>query len=272
MNLVMIMKKLSAKYLIFIIPTIAFIVLVFTTRFNIGISPDSIRYISAAQFINEFGELRSIHKGLPLEYMTHFPPVVSIMLWLINFFTNNLYDAFVLLNAVSIFAFLLSIALVYKTKLNTISLVVLQLLVMINMEFFALYEMAWSEPLFIVLSFVGLYYLNLFVNKLNTKHLIISALIISVATITRYVGIFLIASSVLYLWLLLRHNKIWYTLKQIFIFGIISSSGFLYWMLRNIILSNNATNREISFHLMSIDYYKEWLLTTSNYFTGFSTS
>jgi len=266
------MSKQISKYILFLVPTISFIIVIYTTRFGIGISPDSMRYISAAESFRDIGELRSIHKGLPLEYMTHFPPVISILLWFINVFSNNIYEAFRILNAISIFTFLLFISVAYKSKLNIFKLIILQLLVMVNLEFFALYEMAWSEPLFISLSFVGLYYLNLFINNLKFKYLIISAVIISVASITRYVGLFLITSSVIYLWLSLRNKNILFAIKQIVFFGFVSSFGFVYWMVRNMILSDSATNRELSIHFMTMDYYKEWLLSTANYFTGLSSS
>ncbi len=69
-------RSLSTAYF-FVVPILAFFFLVFISRFGIGITPDSMIYISAAQLFVDTGEFKSILDGIPLQYMTHYPPGMS---------------------------------------------------------------------------------------------------------------------------------------------------------------------------------------------------
>jgi len=262
-------RSLSTAYF-FVVPILAFFFLVFISRFGIGITPDSMIYISAAQLFVDTGEFKSILDGIPLQYMTHYPPGMSIGLTVFNAFTNDFYNSFRLLNALSLYGFLLAVALVFRSYISTLSIITLQLLILVNLSFFDIYEMAWTEPLYILLSFLALYTLNLFVNKLSIKWLIISSILISFSILIRYIGISLIITAVVYIWITLSKERVFTRIKYIIILGLLSSTSFVYWSIRNILLVNSSTGRDVSFHPMPLQYYQEWLTTTSKFTTSLS--
>jgi len=265
-------KELKSSLYLAIVPILAFVALVFTTRFFIGISPDSIMYVSAAQSFIDTGELRSIFDGLPLQYMTHYPPGLSLFISFFSLFTSNLYDAARLLNAISIFALLFSVGLITRKYLSTSYIISLQALLMLNLSLFSIYQMLWTEPIYIILSIFSLVTLNLFVNTKNIKYLLITSVLLSTSVFVRYIGVSLIITSVIYIWIALKNEKSIERIKYIFILGFISSSSFLYWTIRNYILVANPTDRHFSFHPMTMEYYEEWLTSTTTFFIGLTSN
>ena len=255
---------------LFIVPTLAFILLLFATRFFIGITPDSMMYISASKSLIDTGELRSIYDGLPLQYMTHYPPGLPIFISAFSYITNNLYDAARLINALSLFAFIYSVGFVSKKYLSTTYIVILQLLLTLNLSLFTIYEMLWTEPLYIYLSFIAIYTLYKFANNKNIRWLIASAIIMSVSMLVRYSAASLIIASAIYLFIVLRKESLFIRVKYTFIHGAIASSSFVYWTIRNIILVDNPTDRSFAFHPMPLSYYQDLLTTTTTNFIGLS--
>jgi hypothetical protein len=115
-------------------------------------------------------------------------------------------------------------------------------------------------------SLIGLYTLYLFIKNKSIKWLLISAIIFSVSISIRYIGITLIIAAVIYLWFALSKESIFRKLKYIVIHGVVSSSSFLFWIIRNIILENKSTSRQLSHHPMTKDYYEDWMTFTADFF------
>jgi len=200
--------------IIFIIPIISAILVLVATRFNIGISPDSTYYISAAQSIIEQGEIRSIFEGSQRLFLTHFPPGYPIILSATNFFTTNIYEATRFSNAFFMFTLLLTVGLITYKYIPLIPTLLIQILLVTNYEIFILYRMAWSEPSYLFFSLIGLYTLHLFVKTKNITWLFFSGLIISTAVAIRYLGVTLIFTSVIYLWYALSNTTILYRITN----------------------------------------------------------
>ena len=252
--------------LIFIIPIIAAILVLVATRIHIGVSPDSTFYISAAQSIVENGEIRSIYEGSKWAYLSHYPPGYPIILSGLNYFTNDLYEAARFCNALSILVLLFSVGLIVRFHVQVKYALLLQLILLANFEIFKLYEMAWTEPSYLVFSLIGLYTLYLFVRTKKLVWLLISGTIIAIAVSVRYVGVTLIFSSAIYLWFALSNETHLRRIKLISIHGLISASSIVLWTVRNYILINNPTDRQFSFHPMPFDYYLDGLKYTAIYF------
>lgn len=242
----------------------------YATRFGIGVSPDSTFYISAAEYFYNHGEIRSIFEGSKWEYMTHYPPGYSIALSVVNLFTNDIYQAARWYNAFFLFSLIFLIGIITKPFFSLVGVIFSQLIILCNVSFFSIYQMAWSESAYLFFSFLGLYLLYLYVKKTKKNLLIASAITISAAITIRYVGIVLIAVSSIYLFLSLYKQRNLKCVGIILLHGVLASSSMIFWIIRNYILVNNPTDRHLSFHPMPIEYYENWLKTTSDFFMPFT--
>jgi hypothetical protein len=251
-----------------------FVILNFTKE-GMGISPDSIEYIYSAKSLMNGQGLRSIHGSFyNLPYQTHFPPVISILYAGLGFIfqTDNLLQISRYCNAffLSLTLLLISHLLFIKIRLLWIPIIT-QIYLLTSIDFIKIYLMTWSEPLFIPLMILSLWLLSLYIANNKTKYLILSAILISIASITRYVGITLIISGLI---IILTNSKyeIKYKIINSVIFGFISSSLLGIWIIRNYIVTSEATDRNISFHPMNKSYLFDFLISVKSFIFQYPTN
>jgi hypothetical protein len=106
---------------------------------------------------------------------------------------------------------------------------------------------AWSEPLYILLSLLGLSSLSIYAGSHRERPLFFSALAFAMATLTRYVGVSLfmmgfmviLSSSALELKRRIRHA---------FIFTALYLAPVASWLMRNKLVAGSTVSRELVFH------------------------
>lgn len=251
------------EFFITIAALLGIVTLVFVTKHGIGIYPDSIFYLDAAHnFLKGHGLSTSFDGAItPL---THFPPFYPLLLASIGYTGINLLDGARWLSAFLLGANIFLVGFItnhYCPKPAWIALFS-SLLMLSSGTMLEIHSMALTEPLFIFLSFLGLFLLALYVERNKFLLLIASALVIGLAFLTRYIGLTLIITGTIGIYLSSQksqRNKI----IDCLVFAGISVSLGLGWSLRNLILTGVTTDRTFLFHPIEYDQIRDLFDTFS---------
>ncbi len=213
----------------------AVLVLVTTSRFGAGISPNSISFISAARNLNA-GEGFTISSGAPV---TAWPPLYPALLAFVGRIFNG--DSLQIADALNAFIFALIIysggALSFKYLSSSPIIAVLGvLLILASIPVFSASVMVWSEPLFILLVLLGIICSRYYLQVNDSISLMLLSLSVSLACMTRYIGVVLILWGILVI-LFQRGGNVRKRLNHAIIFTLISILPLTIWITRNYVLS-----------------------------------
>jgi hypothetical protein len=165
-----------------------FIVFIYSKHGGIGVSPDSIVYISAARNLLENGRLL----GYNLFPVVDFPSGYPIFLATIKFITHvDPVAAGPYLNGV-LFAAVVYLSSMIINKFVNHSLgykCIVLMCIVVAPCLQEVYSMLWSESLFILLSLLLILALHRYFKTYSIFSLLIVALIVAVSCVTRYAGI-----------------------------------------------------------------------------------
>lgn len=218
----------------------ASIILLITNLHGAGTTPDSAAYISAARNLAD-GHGLLTYNGLHLIVQ---PPLYPIMLAIIKkilfidplisagYVNALLFGLIVYLSGLLLLKYLNSFALVF---LGTISILISFALVQASL-------MALSEPLFIFLVLLFLYYFESYISKHDFISLFLFSISAALACITRYTGVIIILTGIICILLWSRNNnkeKFWHSL----IFLLITVLPITMWVIRNYILSGTLVGQ-----------------------------
>lgn len=235
------------------------ITLLETTSNGIGLTTDSIIYIDGS---------RQISSGNFKELSAHYPPFYSVLLSIASFLSQDIFYnvrvAHVLCLVVHFF--LLSYILYKETEKDII-------FTFLGISFFAtshsflyIHSMAWSESFFTFFALIGLYSLYLYI-KHNSPLLLlfVSAFFLSLALLTRYVGITLIIAGSLSI-LLLSASTLKKKIIHSFCFILVIFSTIAMWFIRNIAYGSSFGNRELVYHPIHISKLYDALYAFIDFF------
>ena len=251
-------------------------VLLYSTPEGLGLSDDSIGYIAGARSILSGQGYREawLASNGPV---THFPPGFSSILALIGLSGLDPLRGARFLNALLFGAnsFLLGI-IAWRMTRSQVAGVALALLFAVNASLFRAHAVAMSEPLYIFFSLAAfLTFSNYFgVQELasasdselsdSRKWLIATGILTSLAYLTRYAGLSLLATFLVALILLHDTWKKRLTSAALFI---ASAIPFLAgWSIRNKIVADNATNRTLAYHPLTVENIETGIYNFSEFF------
>lgn len=174
----------------------AFLVILLLTTNNTGpnISTDSVLYIGAAERFLSTGHLEVPLTSWDSEKhyapLSHFPPLLPVVLASISWLFNiDPVSAGRLLNAVCIFALSLMLLL---PMANSFLKLFLMLAFLTGQALIYVHLWVWSEPLFLLLIVASLWVSSKVITQAaDTRYIILLAFLSSLATLTRYAGIYL---------------------------------------------------------------------------------
>ncbi len=211
------------------------IILMATSHFGVGVSPDSVLYISVARNIAKGMNFVDFN-GSPLVTQ---PPLYPAILALVGFISGiDPLSSTRILNALLFGASIYLSGLLFAkylapypgyALLGTIS-------VLVSIPLIPVFLMAWSEPLFIFFVLLFLIFFESYLKKKTLFSLVLLSLSVSFACLTRYIGIVLVITGVASISLLCKNNlkaKIWHLLLFIFL----STLPIGIWVIRNYLLS-----------------------------------
>lgn len=237
------------------------------TTWGAGLSTDSITYLEGA---------RSILKNWNLEDIgTHYPPLYFILIAVTGLITGNALDALKTLQLITLaISFIIYALIVWKmTNKSFFPAIICLLPFVTSQSVLYVYSMAWSEGVFCLFALLGFYFLASYLEKENNKLYILafSALAISFAFLTRYVGITLIGTGIITL-AFYSSQDIKKRLTDSLFFSFFSMTPIFLWIGRNWLVSNAPTSRHLAIHPVSLDQVKagiqvllNWLFIPKNF-------
>jgi hypothetical protein len=236
------------------------------TRLVPGAGGDSVHYVMGAEnMLNGNGYARFSGEGLTRP-ITGFPPLYSIVLAGVGLTGIDLFEGARILNAIlfggSIF---LTSLLIWNHTRSLWASVIGSAFVMTSLSLVEIHGMVMTEPLFIFLMLLTIYSLTQYLSSQNLYHLILSGILISLATMTRYVGLSLLATAGLSILFLSQSH--WR--RRLLDCVALSSFTFIplyFWLRRNASVGGTAVNRELIFHPMNLTLVRVFLAEVLSWF------
>lgn len=224
----------------FLISVIGFLLIVIYTRYNgIGVSPDSIAYLSAARNMYEHGLLADYN----MQPLVDFPLFYPFFLSIIGFISR--IDPLILapyINGLLLAGIIVMTGYLIDTFQGTNKWYkrIVLLFLAISPSLLDIYSMLWSETLFLFLTVAFVASFSVYLRKRTLKSLLFCAFVAAVACITRYAGVTLIGTGLMLLVFdrsLEWHKRFLYSLY----FGLVSVSLLIANLLRNAVITSSLT-------------------------------
>jgi hypothetical protein len=257
---------LLAQFALLILALMGFFGVLLATRWGAGTSPDSVVYIVGARSLAAGRGFSISADGAAAEAITHHAPFYSAALAVIDLFGPDPLLGARWLNALLFFGNILLVGylvldlLQERTTEAYLAAILAAGLILSPIVWVEIHSMAWSEALFILLGLSGLWSLSRYLDRSETRYLVGAALMIALASLTRYIGVVLIAAGVLSI-LLFSSRRFRHRLFDAASFGLIAFGPLGLWLLRNSLVAGTAVNREFFFHPISRQQIG-WALTT----------
>lgn len=216
----------------------ASIIYFFTKLHGVGISPDSVFYISVADNLLTNGRLTDFNHKAFIDFPAGYPVFISIF----NFITHLQPQVWVSWMNMLLFALLILLAatIFQKTKqANNIILIVLLSLIITSPALLEIYSMLWSETVFLVLVLLFILQLNRYNSKPTNANFLLLIIVAMLAAICRYAGICLIGYGAIFF--LIQQGNTKQKIKSIILFVAFASSLLLINLLRNQFVSTTIT-------------------------------
>ncbi len=233
---------------------------VWTSQWGIPVSPDGLVYLSAAQsFADGFGFLNHPQPdGLPV---LHYPPLYPFLVSLLLMGGVNLNLAPALLNAVFFFLFLVSLGwILFRLTKSPFAGVIGAWIGWLGPGIYPWFAYPWSEPLFLLTSLWGLYFLACYLASGRLRPLLAAGFLLGMAYLTRYIGSSLWITGVISI-LLLPARPFKTRFYGMTVFALLAGSPMGFWLIRNWLLTGGLTDRVKSFHPKSFNKLFEITLT-----------
>ena len=229
-----------------------------TTPHGVGLVSDSVNYINGARSIAAGnGYFRESGGGI-LKPITNFPPLYSILLS-IPFWLKA--DWFAAVRYFGLIFFMLNLGLtgilVHAMVKNIWFGLGAALLMLVSKPFLYFQVFAMSESLFFFCTLASFLFFVFALETEKQRNWFLCGLFSGFAFLTRYVGIISLF-SILSVLMLNRRTK--NTLKSMLWLLIGAVPLISAWLIRNVIVSGNASNREFFFHPLSGEEIKGGIL------------
>jgi hypothetical protein len=246
------MKSNTAKNIIcFILIALLSICGIFAVQFlnskhGTGASPDSVAYIAAARnIISGNGaavlynddKTEQLNLWLPMHdneeyHILPWPPFYPIILSIPLALNIDLYIFTLWMNSILFGLFILLVALFLKKQTGSFILPLFFCLTFIfSKELLHIYSFVWSEPIFFITGFAGLYFLIVFLKTEKLRNILLSSIFVSISFITRTAGFAFVAAGIIILLFFSRIRIIKKIINSI-IFLAISIIPMLVWLLK----------------------------------------
>jgi len=216
-----------------------FIIFLFTRHSGIGVCPDGVVYTTAAENLITTGKYVDFTHGPVIDFPAFYPMFLTGMMWITGL-KPLVFAPF--LNAF-LFAMIIYLAGVimeqfeYRSKWYKAAILSC---IVLSPGLLEDYSMMWSETIFILFLLLFMMAMYRYLRSASKKALIAAAVITSVACITRYAGITIIATGGI---IILVNNKLslWRRVADGLIFGVIGSVLLVVNVLRNYMVSGTLT-------------------------------
>lgn len=260
-------QKNRFAILVLILPAFfGLFLILYQTRNGPGVGGDSIQYVMGARNLlegNGYSRISGSGNFIPI---TGFPPFFSMVLAALGSLGLDLFEGVSLLNALFFGGSIFLVGrLIHRATQSFWAGMIGSLLILGSTTLLKFHGMLMTEGLYIFLMLLTIY---LLVSYLETQRMIILILmagLVAVATLTRYMGLSLLATGVLSILLFSNANWRRRTLDCILLAGISLAPLFL-WFRRNSLMGGSLTNRVVIFHLMRPEVLRSYIAEILSWF------
>jgi hypothetical protein len=211
---------------------------------GLGLIGDSFFYVTGAENLaagRGFGRLRGGGEFAPT---THYPPGYSLAMAIPQLIGVDKLDSARWVNVGSFAVLILSAtAVVYKATGSSLAALLVAALLGFSPVLLEVHAWVMSEALYLGLSGLALWLLFLYLDRGRREWLVVLAVVVASATLTRYVGLALTAS--LALAVLFQEGPRRARLQRLALFLTIALVPILAWFVRNAIHTGNLANRDL---------------------------
>jgi hypothetical protein len=230
-----------------------------TAPHGIGIRTDSVAYLWSAKDLVQGIGLGTVDAFGKFKPLVHFPPLYPIFLAAFEIVGVSGFDAARWLGALWIgMQILLSGLILARLTNRSFWLPIIGVLVLFF--FRTVWETnlyAMTEPLYLVCSLTGFLCLDNYIVNHKFRWLWFASILFALSFLARYIGIAVIMAGLLFILFQTKTGAKRKTL-EILIIGSIGFCPMLIWLIRNMILTGTATNRNFNFVPITS---KEWIST-----------
>ncbi|MHB8580688.1 MAG: ArnT family glycosyltransferase [Ignavibacteriaceae bacterium] len=210
-------------------------IILLTSHYGIGLSPDSVYYISVARHIAD-GTGFVGYDGYNFVLQ---PPLYPLLLAAIKkiFFIDPIVSAGYL-NAILFGLIVYYSGLFLLNHLKSLLLIIIGTIsIMVSFVIIQISLIALSEPLFILFVLLYLYYFDKYRIKNKITYLLLFSTAVAFACLTRYVGVIIVltGSISIFMWVRKTFQELF---RQLIIFLLITITPTGLWILRNYLLSD----------------------------------
>ncbi|HEV7473740.1 MAG TPA: hypothetical protein VGN90_06815 [Pyrinomonadaceae bacterium] len=221
---------------------------------GLGISSDSVIYLSAADSLSAGHGFRSIGNHFTPAIAEHeplviFPPAYPLLLSLSGWLSDNRLNGARWLHTILFAAniCLVGIIVSLSTAKSVRAILCAILFFLSSATLFELHTMAWSEPPFILFLLLAVLLLILHLRTPGYVLLVASSLATSLALTTRYAGVTILAPMVLTIFLI-GNRPIRSRVRDALILVGIGILPLAIWLVGNFAESGSATKRSMAIH------------------------
>jgi len=215
------------------------LILIFSNHSGIGVSPDTVTYLSAARHLAEGKGFLSFD-NLPVVDFPFFYPFFLAVITFITRLDPLVFGAW--MNGI-LFALLLYVSggiMNGFLKTNGWYKRIILLCILLSPALQEVYSYLWSETIFLPLILLFIVSMTNYLREGRRKWFIISTVICAFACLTRYAGIFLVATGLCLVFF--NYGIPWRKrISDCFLFGIFSISFWTANIVRNLLLTGLAT-------------------------------
>jgi len=173
------MKTLTIQVVFTVaVALLCIIVVVASTPFGLGVSPDSVMYLSAARSLNSGNGLQALQWTGVFSFMGHFPPILSLLLSIVPELIQK--NAVVMQVGLLIASSYLVLLITRKITKDELCSRITQVVTVLSYPVLYVHSQVWSEPL-MMLSILAIVLLLMHYNE-NRKH----QFLVSIVVITMF--------------------------------------------------------------------------------------
>jgi hypothetical protein len=225
----------------------------------VGITHDGLFYLDAAHAFARGQGLSWVGSGGQLKPLVHFPPFYPLLIGLLVRLGISPAEAARWVSAAlfGLNASLLGTCVYWATRRLWMGLVA-SLIWLASPVLLSAHLAAMSEPLYLALMIFGLISAASSIVRPSRPTLVLSAIAVSLAWLTRWVGASLVVAFAIALLTLSRaplHSR----LRSAGIFLAIASVPMAIWLARNVALTGSPTNRTLGYHPPTVDTLRQFL-------------
>ncbi len=240
----------------------------YTTHQGVGASPDSAVYIGAADSLLLGLGLRVPFGDSANTPLTQYPPLYPLLVALSRSVDNDPRYSIRILNLLLLSGNLV-LFWIYAKRVTFPNKEFASLLIAplaAGISFLTVHIMAWSEALFLLLGFSGLYLIATASTNRISKRIWIGSLLLSLSALTRYAGIAFIFTATLFIFFHPKINTFSLRLRMSSTTLVIGLLPPAIWSLYNQAVYDSAFNRTLSFHPIQPSNISVAIHTIANWF------